>query len=212
MKTRSQVGFCPFCRESFEDAEFCPDHELELVPFDKLPRPRKRKPRDDEVLPIHDPRFGRGLLALSAVLLLVAFALPFVTIHVGDELTVTGFEVASRRVRSLWVVPALAAGFISILVRRRTPHSMRGVRVAVPTLSVLGMTSLAYTLFGLHRGASEMGRRLGVEGSVELGVGLIGTGLALVLAFIAGVRLGVVPRSAKLSDGGSLADDDHIVV
>ena len=30
------VLFCPFCEESFEGLTQCPEHELELVAFDKL--------------------------------------------------------------------------------------------------------------------------------------------------------------------------------
>ena len=39
-KAGAPILFCPFCRESFEGEAVCPEHDLELVPIDRLPRSR----------------------------------------------------------------------------------------------------------------------------------------------------------------------------
>ena len=48
------VLFCPFCRESFEGETHCPEHELALVPFDRLEGATNSstQPRDDERLDV----------------------------------------------------------------------------------------------------------------------------------------------------------------
>ena len=70
----ASVLFCPFCAESFEALERCPDHDLPLVPWQALPR-SKPPLRDDEPVARFSPRHGRGVWMATAALTLLAFVL-----------------------------------------------------------------------------------------------------------------------------------------
>ena len=77
IESDGRILFCPFCRECYEGERVCPVHELDLVEFQDLPRQAHETDLpawDEPVLP-WDIRFGRGALALGALLLLVAFFL-----------------------------------------------------------------------------------------------------------------------------------------
>src|SRR5690348_17144314 len=76
--TEHQVLFCPFCRESFEGATRCPEHDLALVGFEKLgpdPFDPENMPEviDETPLSTFDPVFGRGYVAAGAILNALAF-------------------------------------------------------------------------------------------------------------------------------------------
>lgn len=177
--------FCPFCRECFEDAEVCPEHELPLVPFDRLPSRAAPEPGDDEAVAPHDLRFGRGWLLLASVLLLGGMAAPLVSSALGSRgITASGYGLASDRALNLWVIPAVALTYVSVLLRRRTPRQMRGSRIAVPVLALLVAGSLGYTLLRIHR-ATELA---GMELTVRWGIVPLAAGVVLGLA--AGLRFG----------------------
>jgi hypothetical protein len=208
----SPLLFCPFCRECFEGETTCPDHELRLVPFAELPSPRREVPREEAVLPVHDLRFGRAFLLVAAVLVFAGFALPMVTTIVDEPSTATGFDVAMRVAPNLFAVPAVAAAFLSIFYRRRSLKSLRGARLAVPILALLGVTSLGWTLSSIYRGAGQQSAAWGIEVSVtpEIGVWLMGAGL--LVALVAAFRLGAVPPSRELPHGSGPSGDDGVVV
>ncbi|MEM7139230.1 MAG: hypothetical protein AAF500_21845 [Myxococcota bacterium] len=71
-----RILFCPYCRESFEGIDECPEHRLWLVEIDQLPPEDGRAPSG--VSFFVDPRFGRGPVLAGAALVLFGFALPFV--------------------------------------------------------------------------------------------------------------------------------------
>lgn len=186
--------FCPFCRECFEGRAVCPEHELVLVPFDRLPSPKQSLPPEGEAVALHDLRFGRGWLLLAAILLLGGMALPLVTTTQGDRsITATGYELATGRALNLWIVPAVAAALINILMRRRTPAQMRGSRLAIPVLGLLMAGSLGYTLWRIHRVAELLDMTV----AVRWGVAVLGAGVAVTA--LAGLRLG----SSVTSRGGT---------
>ncbi|MFW6050174.1 MAG: hypothetical protein ACODAU_03300 [Myxococcota bacterium] len=186
--------FCPFCRECYEDEEVCPEHELRLVPFDRLPRERRSAPPEGEPVPLHELRFGRGVLLLGAILLLLGMAAPLVTTGAsGLSVTATGYELAADEARNLWIVPAVAAALLSILVRRRTPAAMRGSRLAVPLLSLLVLGSVGYTLWRIHRVAQLRDMSVAVEWGV----------IVLLLGFVAAVTGGLRLGGAFTSRAGT---------
>lgn len=191
------VLFCPFCEESFEGETRCPEHDLALVTLLRLQRQRGPAiPADDEDVALHDGRFGRGLLLVAAATVLVAFFLPVLRVVYPDgESSASGFAAASSVAANLWVVPAVAVAFLSILLRRRTPAKLRGSRLAVAALAGLGLTSLGFTLARVYAGVSRNEALFGVQAEVHV---LWGAWLlcgALLLALVAGLRLGVPPRT-----------------
>jgi hypothetical protein len=210
--------FCPFCRECYEGEEVCPDHELVLVAFDALPKRLDIDdlPSDDERLPMYDMRFGRGWLFASAVTGLVGFLLPMVTTATSqDAIVTTGMGVAARVAPNLYVIPAVSVGILSILYRRRTPRAMRGARIVIPALALVGLGSLAYTLYRIREGAAQMSESLQTTVSIEPEVGVWIMALAMAITLLGGLRLGKVARrndelphgAGPDGDGGIVMDD-----
>ena len=209
-----EVLFCPFCREAFEGEKVCPDHELALVPFEALPQSRGADlPRDDAVVAPYDPRFGRWILFVAVVVMLVGFMMPFATTSMdGESLTLTGIEIAARR-PILWAVPFVAGSMIVILALRRTPREMRGARVAIPMLALLGLGAVAFGVHVVRGFAADRLSRYGVEMDVGLEPGIYVMALGLFVAVVGGVRLGVLPRREHLPHGATVeGEDGHIVV
>jgi hypothetical protein len=207
--------FCPFCRECFEGEEVCPDHELTLVPFERLPKRLDvdDTPGDEEALQMYDPRFGRGWLMGAALLSLVGFVLPMVTTSSAeDSIVSTGMEVASRVAPNLFVIPAIAMGIMSILFRRRTLQAMRGARLVVPAMAGVGVFSLAYTLYRIREGAVQLSEELGTTVTTEPEIGVWVMAFGMATALFAGLRLGAVRRKAGLPHGAEPEGDSGIVV
>lgn len=195
--------FCPFCREAYEGERVCPEHELELVAFDELPA-RQRVVADDEAVPPWEMRYGRGPLALAALGLLLSPLAPLVTATVdGQRATASGYEVAvgvgvtGGGAPYLWMVPGVAAALVLVLMRRRTPAKMRGARIAVPLLVLLAGASVGLTLWRVQLGAARMADMSGREVGVEVGWGVYGTALFVVIGFVGGLRLGVAPKQTR---------------
>jgi len=188
--------FCPFCGECFEGEERCPEHDIPLVPFEKLDRLRGRPlPEDDEPVDFWDLRFGRGVVLLGALLTLVGFFLPFVS-SAFDERSVTAsaFQTASGgAAMNLWVVPLVTLTLVSVIMRRRTPNQMRGMRLLVPALGGLAATSLGYTLYRILAGASEVMRLYGAQVEVAPAWGAVVLCVGILLVILGGVRLGAAP-------------------
>lgn len=167
----------------------CPEHELPLVPFDRLPPEKRRAPGADEPVAVHELRYGRGWLLAAAVLLLVGMALPMVTTVIdGHPVTASGYRLAGDRALNLWIIPAVAFALLSTLVRRRTPRQMRGSRIAVPSLGIFVACSLGYTLWRVHRAAAAIGVHVSVRS------GFVVMAAAALLAIGVGARFGVTSR------------------
>jgi len=189
------VRFCPFCGESFEGEARCPEHDIPLVGFDELHRMRgDGAPDEHQPLATHDLRFGRGWLVLSAIVALVGFFFPFVEVAYPDgSARATGLATASTVALNLWLVPAVALALFGIVLRRRTPSSMRSARVAVAGLCVLGGASLAFTLHRVQTGVAQVERAYGRDVEVALLAGFWICAVALVVGLVGAVRFGRIP-------------------
>lgn len=137
---RPRILFCPFCREGFEGLRECPEHELSLLAWDRLPRAPSQSV--EEVWFFVDPRLGRGGVLLGASLVLLGFVAPFVR-AVGID--ASALEVAIDGAHNLWLTPVAAVAIFAILFARRTGQSMRAARLAVIGLALAGALPLVYT-------------------------------------------------------------------
>jgi hypothetical protein len=137
---RSQVRFCPFCKEGFTGRQECPEHELLLVGIDDLPKQADRA--SDSVQFFVDPRLGRGPVGLGALLVLIGFVAPFAR---SRGLTASALEVAIDGAVNLWFAPGSAMAMLWIAWGRRTRRSMRAARAAIFGLALSGGLPLAYT-------------------------------------------------------------------
>jgi hypothetical protein len=192
-----QVLFCPFCRESFEaapHASLCPEHELPLVSFDQLAANSEQtdgEDLDDEAeldglspglspedrpLGAYDPGLGRAVVGLGA--LLNAAALGLSPVHLPGAASPSLYQLA-RTVPSLWTLGLVSFTVLFALARRRTPRSLRGLRVLVPTLGLLSPITVGFTL-----------ARLGALGAGSPGHAVYAVALAALLLVAGGLRLG----------------------
>lgn len=198
--------FCPFCRECYEDRARCPEHELELVEFQDLPRQAHERAVgwEDPVVP-WEIRFGRLELVLGVAAALIGFfALPLVVGTFDDRaISWTASDIAMQRARNLWSVPFVAAMFVVFLYRRRTPLSMRGARLAGVVLALMPAVSLAYSLWQVDRGV------MATQGAVaaEWGAGVWVIAAASVSFLVGALRFGSMPGEGSLPHGA--AGDDE---
>lgn len=174
--------FCPFCRECFEGVVDCPDHELVLVDFDKLPRVKSEDEEGNEILPFMDLRFGRGLIVAGFVVTTVAFFLPFV--RVANEVSFSAAKVAVARAPNLWAAEFAALGCLVMVFRAQTPARLRALRLAVALLAALGSLAVGFTWWRIAGGAAQMG----VAATVEWGAVVLCLGLGMLV--LGGARLG----------------------
>ncbi len=204
---KTEVLFCPFCRECFEGRTTCPDHDLKLVSFEEIAKKKDGIPREDEPVAFYDVRFGRGLVWLSALTMMIGFALPAVTVaFMSRSLTYTGAEVALHRAQNLWCVPFVAVALIAIVLRRRTPREMRGARLAVPLLSVLGAFSVGYTVFHIQKAIALDPAELVVHFEPGVYTMLVGA----LIGLLSGIRLGVLPTEKGVPHGASAEGEGAI--
>ena len=174
-----EILFCPYCRDGFEGVAECPEHELTLVPIDRLPRAGASSL--DEVSFFADPRLGRAPVLLGAVLVLVGTLAPFVR---ADGIEASALEVAIDGAHNLWLTPAAALCCLWVLSVRRSRAAMREARLAVLALAVAGAMPLVYTsrrivlMAGVHAtevewlwglGAMAAGLAVTALGSLRLG-------------------------------------------
>lgn len=190
--TKHQVLFCPFCRERFEGRSSCPEHELRLLPLHQIRVEAEPDddpddvcddddglPRDERPLALLDPRYGRGVVALGALLAGASLGLELVRLH-GEPLRT--YELA-RGLPSLWTVLLVSFCAIYVVVRRRTPRALRSLRVLVPLLG--GALALTLTLAGLR-----LGRGLAQAPAAYA------IAVAALLLILGGARLGTVSTRA----------------
>lgn len=131
---------CPFCRELFSEDEgpCCPDCDLPLVPLHKLPLSQEGReeaalegvePPQDQSLPLAYWGRGRGWLPLVALLGLILFYLPWVSLQRPDVITLSGADLASSNAPWLW--GGAVGWFLSIplVLSRRTVNQLVGIRI-----------------------------------------------------------------------------------
>ena len=200
------ILFCPFCEESFEGETLCPEHELELVPFDKL-RSRldedvhsEREHEDTELDALH-PGYMRGPVALGAFTTLVGFFLPFVEYQLGDELaTASAYSFALQRATNLWTPLGVALAQLAVLGARRTPRSMRSARLTMPLLSAVGGASIVYTSQRVFEHVASAGG-VGHNASASLLAGAWLMAAGLTFSGLAGLRLGLGAPGDQVDSG-----------
>jgi hypothetical protein len=156
---QGKILFCPFCRECFEAQPRCPHHDLDLVPFQELPRLADRHPYgEDESVPNWEWRLGRGWLWLSAGLMLVSFFLPLCRMTVGDASVEESAAtiVFGGRATLLWSIPAVALALGHVPFWRRSPNSMLRLRVAITLLALFPIPAVAYSTILARRAIIAM--------------------------------------------------------
>lgn len=195
--TNAELLFCPFCRECYEGAATCPEHDLRLVPWDDLPRGSDDEIVDTQDLAPIDPRFGRAEMAAGALLLLVGFVCPLFTVSSADILseprTFSALAAAADQAPNLWTIPFVGVIALSLVLRRRSPRAMRGARLASLLLALAVPCSLAYTLYKVSMGAAQMTASRGYTFDVAIEWGVAVPVVAAVLLVIGSLRFGMVP-------------------
>lgn len=187
----SELRFCPFCKEPFE-GNVCPDHGLRLVTLVELTSVA-RIPHESERLAPTDFRFGRLVVILSALVVLVGFGLPLVVDRSRDGETTSAFELWQLRADFLVLVPTAVVGIVALTFRRRTRRELARARLAlfvalgfaVLALGVAGSRVVAY---GAHL------ERIGVENELAIGVGAYVLAAGCVGMAVGIGRLGRTPR------------------
>jgi hypothetical protein len=154
-----QVLFCPFCRESFEGLRACPDHDLPLVSFDRLPPDPLNEPQlgpieDDSQLDTFEPRFGRVYVALGALATSLSLPLDFVRFRGGSLSTLS----VAQHLPALWTPLLVTFTLLYTLRRRRSLRAMRSLRVLIPALALVAPMTLLWELSRFRQGATLWGR------------------------------------------------------
>jgi hypothetical protein len=176
---QASILFCPFCREGFEDTRECPEHELTLVPLDRLPR--RRTPASNEAAFFIDPRLGRGPVLLGAALVIAGFLAPGVSAPGVDA---SALEVAIDGAYNLWLTPGAALVILFMLSVRRSRRALREARMAVLGLALAAALPLVYTARRIDVAAETYGS------DVEWRWGLAVMVVGLVVTALGSVRLG----------------------
>lgn len=192
-RSMRSVGFCPFCRDAFEDSDTCPEHGLMLVDFAQLPAPSE--PEAGDAWLALGVSHRRGWVALGAALTLLAFLFPLA--HLTGQVTGSNtlWEVASHQGKTLWAAGAAALGQLTLLYRRRTPDGLRAVRVVALLFALAPPVVVWVVARGVLQAAELMSVRIGgVEARVGLGVWLVLA--ATVPAVWGALRLGTPVRRA----------------
>ena len=184
------VLFCPFCRESFEGEQTCPEHELPLVPFFDLPK--QAAPVDEHArVAWYSPALGRGPVAAAAFGTLAAFLfLPLAGVDGPTQMGGTMLRLAREGTPKLWLVPSAAAAMLLILARRRSRVGLRGLRVLIPLLACVPPLVVFWSWLGVEAAVVLMAARTGQDLAPRLGSGASLVLIAALPALVFGLRLG----------------------
>lgn len=208
----SRLLACPFCRELFEqtEAEICPECEIALAPLHRLPPSLEESEREaadwertapeDVPLRWYEPGYGRGaLLALAASSGLSFWYAPWVVFSAPYDAMRSGQSLASGPLGWLWG-GAVAWGVVAALVlSRRTPRQMRGVRAITMVLSVTTLSEIAMLVL-ISPDASR-----GVRFVYTWGWGLYLSAALSALGTWFAARFGGSPSQLQVPDGASSA-------
>jgi hypothetical protein len=193
MTARETVLFCPFCGDGFEGQTLCPDHELALVPWQQLPNAKRADPPEVD-LAGHSLRLGRGWLALSSLLLFVAFAaLPLGRVSGAASMGGSMLTLALHGAHKLWLVPAASATLIALLYRRRSPRSMRAARLAALFTVLVAPLSVLWAWSGTLAAIALLAERTGQALQPAFASGGYLVLLATIPGVIGALRLGGLP-------------------
>jgi hypothetical protein len=189
--TDTPIRFCPFCRESFEDVERCPSHDVALVSLRELGALAAADVNEDAVLPVWSLRQGRGLIALGAALTLLAFFCPMASLSGELHTSNTLWKLAHGRALRLWIAPTAVFALSLILYRRRSCIDMRSARLATLFVSLLPSALVIYTLLGAQSAADRLAQQLRGQVQLHIGFGAWLIWLAGVLLVWGSARFGV---------------------
>lgn len=181
------VGFCPFCRESYENLARCPAHDLPLVTFAEL-----SPDEDAEPSPLSPIGGGRWIVIVAVATTLAGFLMPVVAI---DGTSTTGMLLAAEQAPNVWIVPACAFAALAIIARRKTLHELASARFAVFFLGLVVLVSMFWTARAILRGAAERGAIV----EAEIGAWLVA---AAVLAYFASPFILGVERTRRQVESG----------
>ena len=149
---------CPFCRELFPEGETqsCPECGVSLQSMSKLPPSQEALAEEVEEGQITPPEHrelpwnyfgrGRGALLVLAVLGLVAFFSPWVTVTAPTDMTLSGFDLARGRAGWLWGGAVGWFTMIPLVWTRRTIAKMRGVRIVAVAFAALTLIEVGMML------------------------------------------------------------------
>jgi len=126
------------------EREFCAECEdVRLIPVHDMPQSFEEAEAEaarweatlpqDRTLPLGYVGRGRGALVALSIAGLAAFFAPWLHMHVPEEASFSGFDLARSRLPWLW---GGAAGWFTLLPlvsSRRTVTAMRGVRIIAAT-------------------------------------------------------------------------------
>jgi hypothetical protein len=145
----SELFACPFCRQLYtpEEADICPECDLEVKPLAELPPSHDADLVDDgPIIPVapEDELLswtytgrGRGALLIVALIGLALFLFaPWLHESAPEIRTLTGFEF-SRLLGWIWAGGIAWFIMVPLVVTRRTIRQMRGARVAVAFLAAM---------------------------------------------------------------------------
>lgn len=191
-----QVLFCPFCRESFEGARTCPEHDLALVAFDKLSRDHEA---DDDEAPISDdtplrplePRYGRAIVAAGALLNALGLGLDFVRFPDGTGLSTL---LLASSLPALWSLGLVSFTLLFVLRRGNTLRKLRALRVLVPALACIGPALLFWELYRIRQGAVLWAAHVRSSQAVPSSAVYVVCAASLLIGY-GGMRLGVEKKA-----------------
>ncbi|MET0391308.1 MAG: hypothetical protein ABW321_35370 [Polyangiales bacterium] len=183
--------FCPFCREAFDDETRCPDHDVALVSLRELGRMAAQTGAEERVLAWWSPRFARGWVALGAIGTLTAFVCPFGHLTGDVARTSSLLTLARGHAVRLWIVPIAALTLLWMLLRRRTPATLRAARVAAVFVACLPSIVVIVTWLGAREAADVLAIKLAGVVEFHLGIGAWLVWASGLSAVAGGLRLGV---------------------
>ncbi len=120
-------------------------------------------PTDLRLRSFYDGGAQRGVLAVVAVVGLVGFFQPWVTILRPDAAQLSGFELAAGRVGWLWAGACAWLVLLALVLTRRTLRAMRGVRVIAALLASLTAWEIAFLVVSAQSGTGLVTTELRFE-------------------------------------------------